>query len=1000
MDVSDYKERFRRLVPFNRLREGQQDKVFATVEPVQLDLGQELFRQGSQDAYTYYLMDGSLSLFVDGVRAKQVASDSDAAKSPLGHLQPRRLTAIAESPIVVLRIRSALVERVLAPRTDDDGADGFNTETTEAMNPGWLAAALKPELFAKLPPANMQRLFAAMEWVKFKAGDNVIRQGDLGDYYYIIKEGSCEVRRTTSVSAHGIKLAELKPGDAFGEDALISNMRRNATVRMITDGELIRIGRDDFSQLIKQPLLKTVPFESASMMVREGAVWLDVRFPEESRNGALPGSMNIPLNMLRMYAAKLDTGKSYVAYCDDGTRSSVAAFILRERGFECVCVEGGCGAQLSALYAIHVPGGNNPDLTETIIPRSPVGETYQNTVPMEEETLKILDHLASLQLFATGDRPHVVDNPLTPLVTDSASEEATRIAMPILAGSDRYVDPLLVEERPERTSEQFPPGKGPRDEPTLVERVEQAVGGGRTAPAHSDPRMRDLEAQLSYERNTAETLRKELAEARNRIASASADQIEQAVANERIRLEQLHEGQLEQIQAQLQQSEAQLIAERTVAEQLRQSLTEVEQRRLATADPDADSDGAPLAEIDREGLRQQLDSLQSQLTDSNEQRLEAQVEIDGLRAALRAAEARLEEVQGLQHDPTDSLEAAVATERARLEQHYREQIERMQNRLNENVVLLERSSEQLRHYETAMQQGSAVSAERDQLEQSYRQRIEELERLMSAQAEAEELLNSERQKLTGELAEKRRLLEEAQRRLKETPGQAQQLHEATEAQLSELRKILGAEFARNAALVELAKQERASAETARKRLVEQTEEVFAEYRGRHERLRAQEEERVREERRLMEMERGYLRAAMEASNRSREHAEQMIRNAEEQAQRLRSLAGTQLESIESDARADMRRVQTLLGPTVGRDDGTRSDSFGELENRVGQEIRHQVEDMLSAKAPLATSAKILDMQRQDMERIQKRTEEVKVAQHVGMEVIRGGLAGKESSTEE
>jgi chromosome segregation ATPase len=298
-----------------------------------------------------------------------------------------------------------------------------------------------------------------------------------------------------------------------------------------------------------------------------------------------------------------------------------------------------------------------------------------------------------------------------------------------------------------------------------------------------------------------------------------------------------------------------------------------------------------------------------------------------------------------------------------------------------------------------MQQGSAVSAERDQLEQSYRQRIEELERLMAAQAEAEELMNAERQKLVGELAEKRRLLEEAQRRLKETPGQAQQLHEATEAQLSELRKILGAEFARNAALVELAKQERASAETARKRLVEQTEEVFAEYRGRHERLRAQEEERIREERRLMEMERSYLRAAMDASNRTREQAEQMIRNAEEQAQRLRSLQGTQLDTIESDARSDMRRVQALLGPGA-RDDAARSDNFGELEHRVGQEIRHQVEDMLSAKAPLATSAKILDLQRQDTERIQKRTEEVRVAHNSGMELIRGGRADKDDSPAE
>ena len=61
--------------------------------------------------------------------------------------------------------------------------------------------------------------------------------------------------------------------------------------------------------------------------------------------------------------------------------------------------------------------------------------------------------------------------------------------------------------------------------------------------------------------------------------------------------------------------------------------------------------------------------------------------------------------------------------------------------------------------------------------------------------------------------------------------------------------------------------------------------------------------------------------------------------------------------------------------------------------RLGQEIRHQVDDMLTARAPAqVVSAKILELQRQDMERIQKRTEEVKVVQSGGMELIRGGLS--------
>lgn len=997
MDASQLKEHFRRLVPFNRLREPQQERILGMTEVVALRPGEELFRQGSQDSYTYYLLDGSLVLNSDGVRAKRLSADTDAAKSPLGHLQPRRLSAVAETAASVLKIRSALIERVLAPRPDDaenpsaydDVADG-----EETMNPALMAAALKPELFGKLPPASMQRLFNVMEWVKYKAGDNVIRQGDVGDYYYIIKEGSCEVRRTTSVSAHGIKLAELKPGDAFGEDALISNMRRNATVRMITDGELIRVGKDDFNQFIKDPLLKSVTFEAASERVRDGAVWLDVRFPEECRNGALPGSMNIPLNMLRMYAGKLDPARTYIAYCDDGSRSSVAAFILRERGFEAACVEGGCGAQLAALYALHAPGSENPDLTATVIPR-PLGQgDGQDTVPMEEETLRILDHLASLQLFSsTADKAVVLDKPHMPIGADAAAQAANQLAMPILMGKDR--DPTA-------TRPQLPPAieADVDGDATIVSYEETSVEEAATPPAAVDPlalqaaeiRLRDLEAQLRYERESAERLGQALRDAEIQLArqseAAGAGPASDAAEQARAEGERL-DAALVAERERLAQAHQQEVANAVTAE--RERLVQAHQEELASA---VAAEREALERAHREQLDAALAAERDQARQANEKAIGAAVmaERERLEGERRAgAEAALEaERARLQQRHAEELAAALDAERGRLEQSHRRQVEELQARLAENIALLERTGDQLRNYETALQQSSAVSAERDQLEQSYRQRIEELEKLLAAQSEAEELLSADRQKLAGELAEQRRLLEEAKRQLKETPAQAQQLEKATEGQLAELRKILGAEFARNAALVELARQERSSAEAARKRLVEQTEQVFAEYRGRHERVRIQEEERVREERRLMEMERGFLRSAMEAANRVREQAEQMIRQAEEQATRLRALTSTQIDAIESEARNDMKRVQASM-PWL-RDDN-RTDALAEAEVRLGQEIRHQVDDMLTARAPAqVVSAKILELQRQDMERIQKRTEEVKVVQSGGMELIRGGLS--------
>jgi CRP-like cAMP-binding protein len=78
-----------------------------------------------------------------------------------------------------------------------------------------------------------------------------------------------------------VVLAELKSGDAFGEEALVSEAKRNASVLALGEGELLRLGRNDFNELLREPLLKRSAFEEAAERVRRGALWLDVRYPSE-----------------------------------------------------------------------------------------------------------------------------------------------------------------------------------------------------------------------------------------------------------------------------------------------------------------------------------------------------------------------------------------------------------------------------------------------------------------------------------------------------------------------------------------------------------------------------------------------------------------------------------------------------------------------------------------------------------------------------------------------
>ncbi|CAN0457179.1 unnamed protein product, partial [Phaeothamnion confervicola] len=179
-----------------------------------------------------------------------------------------------------------------------------------------------------------------LEPLAVTSGEEIIKQGEPGEYYYAVQRGTCEVVRKGS-NKREIRLAELGPGDTFGEEALISGARRNATVRMTSDGELARLTKADFTRLIKAPLLTAVSRAEGEQRIEAGARWLDVRFEDEHAHNGLPGSLNIPLGVLRTRADELDASGNYVAYCDSGGRSSAAAFLLAERGFEVCYVEGG-----------------------------------------------------------------------------------------------------------------------------------------------------------------------------------------------------------------------------------------------------------------------------------------------------------------------------------------------------------------------------------------------------------------------------------------------------------------------------------------------------------------------------------------------------------------------------------------------------------------------------------------------------------------------------------
>jgi len=309
----------------------------------ELSAGKTIFKPGDADRKTIYLIDGEIEITNANGEKTIVKSGTDISKHPIANLQPRKHLAVAKTASRITRIDSDLLDILL---TWDQMSGIEVDEITAAEDEGeedggdWMTRILQSKAFLQVPPANIQAMFMRIQEVPVKANETIIKQGDDGDYYYIIKSGKCKVARPSKTGSE-LVLATLGDGDAFGEEALLSEAKRNANIIMTADGTLMRLSKEDFNELLKEPMLSWVSNEEGDALVAAGAVWIDVRLESEFANNGIPGSINIPLFMLRMKADSLDTNKHYILYCDTGRRSSAGAFLLSERGIKTSCLQGG-----------------------------------------------------------------------------------------------------------------------------------------------------------------------------------------------------------------------------------------------------------------------------------------------------------------------------------------------------------------------------------------------------------------------------------------------------------------------------------------------------------------------------------------------------------------------------------------------------------------------------------------------------------------------------------
>lgn len=329
------------LIPIDALAPDNFDELVAATRIEQVSAKTVLFKQGDTDNQAIYLLSGQIRLTSDISNLERtVEGGTDNANYALAQLKPRKVTGTMVEEGTVAYVDSELLDRLL---TWDQVSGIEVVELDGDEDTDWMLQILRSKTFEKLPPMNANEMFSRMESVPVKSGQVIIRQGDPGDYYYLLREGKCTVSQKNSKGKVTI-VNQLSDGDQFGEEALISDAPRNATIMMTSNGELMRLDKKDFLELLQAPLISWVNKKEAKTLLAEGALLLDVRTEAEYRRGAFRSSKNIPLYRIRQAAKELDSGRKLIVCCQTGSRSAIAAFMLNQRGFDCYALKGGLSA--------------------------------------------------------------------------------------------------------------------------------------------------------------------------------------------------------------------------------------------------------------------------------------------------------------------------------------------------------------------------------------------------------------------------------------------------------------------------------------------------------------------------------------------------------------------------------------------------------------------------------------------------------------------------------
>jgi CRP-like cAMP-binding protein len=320
----------RKMVPFSTMPNSIFKVICGKIVLETARSGTFLFKRGDVNKELVYLLKGEVSLEVDKLKMEVIKAGTESARFALAHQIPRKVNGVAKGSVQLLRLNSIYITTpdLNAVKKPDAATTPMLKENGKKDGQSWISTLLMIPTLRALSPAQLSTINEKLSEVKLQEGEVVVKQGDIGEYFYLVKSGECLLSYKDANPQQSLTVTKLKMWDSFGAEALICEAIRNHTVTALSELSLLRINKENFLSLIKQPSLKFVDETKMQALLDNGGILLDVRPDAQYEKSHWEQAINTPLQGLRNHLKNMNKDLPVVVVSDDVKLSEAAAFLL------------------------------------------------------------------------------------------------------------------------------------------------------------------------------------------------------------------------------------------------------------------------------------------------------------------------------------------------------------------------------------------------------------------------------------------------------------------------------------------------------------------------------------------------------------------------------------------------------------------------------------------------------------------------------------------------